>query len=358
MLILNNDQGDTMAGRRIPLRSAARTDDRHIYRGQQDADGRLTPPAWIKILPQQRQFWRGYKPPLRFDVREQFDGFETLDEMVAERNARVASLGKGDQRSWELGKFLAAFGDKESAGITACPITVREFRIWAIAQMMKMFDPYDDIFELHLFFPEDDVPFGQLHRLDWQKIGNRERRRFERQVSPGVLVIGFKEVDPDYNNQIWRAHMHVFAVDCTAVGLERLRRSHFSPRNGRTGLMLIDDLVVDRMRQMAYAAKVTAYRKFTKRSGPTPPQRVRLREPEHREYLKYLARHSPTDLMFMMGAERLNRIEIRRTPAPQRPQAGRQSQRQRTSGSTISRDEWRTRAADFRKRLAAGLLGR
>jgi len=271
------------------------------YQPYVDGYGPPVPPAWVKLV---KPFWQDYALQPEYDVRRLQADFETHAAAIAERQKRINLLRKGGPRSQELGEYLAAFNG-EIAPVTCCPATVRQFRIWAVSEVLRIFSGFDDVRLLTLFFPEEDVPFGSLHTVDWARIDMRVRRQIERALSPYTLVVGSKEVDADYQSRTWRVHMHLLAANCSEAERANWRRRHFRPRSGRDGLMQVD-AVQDLARQIAYAFKLIAFRRPFKQVGPSRSKGKRLRTEEHNEFVEYLASHKPTEFMFVFNADRRN----------------------------------------------------
>jgi len=117
--------------------------------------------------------------------------------------------------------------------------------------------------------------------------------------------MGGHEVHADYKKQLWVVHDHFAVGGCTEDQLEKLRKGFFEPRNGWEGLMQID-AVTNAPRQLAYTAKFTSFRYGFKQTGPKRSKGFRLHRDEHNEHMRYLARHAPMDLVFVIGAGRNN----------------------------------------------------
>lgn len=276
-------------------------------RSSRDAADNPIPPFWVNVV--QRPVWDDYEPPRHRDVRLLLRKFESVAGTLAERQKRIEMLQKGSPVSKELGDYLAEFGNEGPANVTCCPVTTRSFRVWGVAQMLKLFQSFEIVSAVHLFYPEDDVPFGKLHTVDLKRIAMRERRRFERCVSPDVLAFGCIEAHADYEDHIWRVHMHVFVANCTIKQLELLRRAYFMPRPGRNRLMKIVPYVTRRPRAFAYALKFVTYRRQLKQYGPKRKKGERLLPPEHNEVMRHLARYTPSEFVFVINAERNNGVE-------------------------------------------------
>lgn len=166
--------------------------------------------------------------------------------------------------------------------------------------MLHVFEQFREAYFVTLFYPEHDVPFGSLDSINWPRIEMRTRQRFARRVSPNALVIGCNEVQARYATTSWQVHQHVLVANCTPAELEELRRRHFSPRDSQERLMQVVPLT-NPARQIAYILKMNSFR-FLLEGEKVGRVRKRLKVAEHNEFMRYLAQHTPMDLMFMLNA--------------------------------------------------------
>jgi hypothetical protein len=250
-------------------------------------------------------FWHDFVPASCFDPRKTLPRFETTDSATQERWTRIELQRKGAREDRALAEFMADFADGVPANLTCCSLTTMGFRIWCISEQLRIFEPFETMFMMHLLFPEEAVPFGELEALHWPTLRARLWRRIERSISPRAIVAGGLEVDANADARVWTPHAHLAIANASRSEIECLRESYFGSEHG-PDLMVVDQ-IRDRPRQFAYPIKLVVYRRPFPQKGNSPEKGVRLRPPEHLEFLRYLARHTPMELVFLFNVRRAGR---------------------------------------------------
>lgn len=254
--------------------------------------------------------WMGYLPRRDVDIRT-LANFMTPEKAEQERVKRKELLWAGDPNDRALGDLLDLAPEGQPADLACCPLTTLNVQTWWGGEALRVFESFDQCWMVHPIFHRDSVPFGQLMTIDVGRQKMRMRRQLERSASPLTVAMGGFELDADYNREVWVPHFHLAVANCTRAQLEGLR-AHFKPDGDWEALLQIEE-AVNRRRQFAYTAKFVAYRRPFKQHGRKRSGAFRLRLPEHNEYLRFLARLAPTDLLFAMGVTRSNGQEFKIT---------------------------------------------
>jgi hypothetical protein len=241
--------------------------------------------------------WWGYHPPRHRDIRCLVSGGPTLEKLQAERDERIRILrGSEKLEHWRLADALANAEAREPVNLGACPLNARLFQIYAASQILEQLEPFEELFMVTVADAREAIRVEGLPSLDWRRHHNRLRRRIERSVSSVTVGVGVGELEFHDETKTFHPHHHLFIGNVSRDQLEGLRR-HYQTVEG-AGAPLRIDRVPDRQRQISYALKLNVWRKPFSRSGPQRARTVRLRPPEFRAHMAYLASIDLRRLLF------------------------------------------------------------
>jgi hypothetical protein len=241
--------------------------------------------------------WWGYHPPRHRDIRRLVSGGPTLEELQAERDERVRILrGSENIEHWRLADALANAEPREPVALGACPLNTRLFQIYAASQILAQLEPFPDLYMVTVADARDAIREEGLPSLDWLRHHNRLRRRIERSVSRTAIGVGVGELEFHDETKTFHPHHHLFLGNVSRDELEGLRRHYQFVEGG--GAPMRVDRVPDRPRQISYALKLNVLRKPFLRTSPQRTRAVRLRPPEFRAHMSYLAAIDLRRLLF------------------------------------------------------------
>jgi hypothetical protein len=241
--------------------------------------------------------WWGHHPPRHRDIRRLVPGGPTLEKLQAERDERIRILrGSENIEHWRLADALANAEPGKPVNLGACPLNARLFQIYATSQVLEQLEALPDLYMVTVADGYEAISVEGLLSLNWQRHHNRLRRRIERSVSRAAVGVGIGELEFHDVTKTFHPHHHLFMGDVSRSELERLRR-HYPSVEGVAPPMRID-LVPDRARQISYALKLKVLRKPFSRSSPQRVPAFRLRPPEFRAHMAYLAEIDLRRLLF------------------------------------------------------------
>jgi hypothetical protein len=241
--------------------------------------------------------WWGYHPPRHRDIRRLVSGGPTLDALQNERDERIRILrGSDNIDHWRLADALANAAFFQPVNLGACPLNARLFQVYTASRILEQLEPFEELFMVTVADGHEAIGVEGLPTLEWVRLHNRLRRRIERSVSRTAVGVGIGELEFHDITKTFHPHHHLFAGSVSRDELEGLRR-HYPFIEGVAPPMRID-LVPDRPRQISYALKLKVLRKPFSRSGPQRPRAVRLRPPEFRAHMAYLAQIDLRRLLF------------------------------------------------------------
>jgi hypothetical protein len=247
-------------------------------------------------VPSDPPWWR-YHPSRHRDIRRLVSGGPTLEKLQAERDERVRILrGSENIEHWRLADALANAEPGEPVKLGACPLNARLFQIYATSKILEQLEALPDLYMVSVAEGREAIGMEGLPGLEWVRLHNRLRRRIERSVSRKAVGVGIGELEFHDAPKTFHPHHHVFVGNVIRDELERLRR-HYPFVEGCGAPMRVD-LVPDRPRQISYALKINVLRKPFSRSGPQRARAVRLRPPEFRAHMAYLAEIDLRRLLF------------------------------------------------------------
>jgi hypothetical protein len=261
----------------------------------------------MKIRPiaeRELAFFEAFRPLKRHSARRLVEHFETQTKMTRERWDRIELLEKGDAKDRKVARFLDDYDDGKPAPILSCPLLARKVRLWLFAEIHRTMESFRQVFVLHLLFRDAAMPFDALRSVDWRTIAMRLRRQIERAVGRDVVAMGGFELKADYARRMWLPHAHIAVANCTRKKLEALRDYY-----DQDGQLQIDP--VRNPEQLLYAQKLNCFREL-KRNGPRRQgSRKRLRMPQLNEFLRWISRYRPTELLFALNVQRGNTYKYR-----------------------------------------------
>jgi hypothetical protein len=241
--------------------------------------------------------WWGYHPPRHRDIRRLVSGGPTLDALQIERDERIRILRGSDSiEHWRLADALASAEPREPVNLGACPLNARLFQIYETSQILEQLEPFPDLYMVTVADARDATSAEDLLALEWGRLHNRLRRRIERSLSSAAVGMGIGELEFHDITKTFHPHHHLFFGNVVRDELEGLRR-HYPFVEGAGAPMRVD-LVPDRARQISYALKLNVWRKPFSRSSPRRAPAVRLRPPEFRAHMSYLAEIDLRHLIF------------------------------------------------------------
>jgi hypothetical protein len=262
-----------------------------------------------KVCELARHQWLKHVPVPERDIRRISNKFWSEDKAIEERRRRITLLAKGKKTDRALAQLLSETGDVAVAPVACCPLAARQFQIYVVDRALEIAEQQaTDPIGITLLKPEWAVPFGELHRVNWRLHHQRLRRYFENALGRKVVVFGVAEVEADYSRQCWQPHYHLVAF-VTEGELKTLRTSYFkSAKTGPRGMVLRRDIDAN---WYAYAAKLTAFRKIevAKTGGGKYVRRKRLKGPQFREHMRFLASSRPTTSIFAMNCSLVKRSD-------------------------------------------------
>jgi hypothetical protein len=215
-------------------------------------------------------------------------GGPTIEELQAERDERVRILrGSDNVEHWRLADALANAERGEPVNLGACPLNARLLQIYETSQILKQLEVFEEIFMVTVADAHEAIGVEGLPALEWRRLHNCLRRRIERSVSADAVGVGIGELEFHDATKTFHPHHHLFLGNVSRGELERLRR-HYPFVEG-VGAPMRTDPVRDRPRQISYALKINVLRKPFSRTSPQRTPAVRLRPPEFRAHMAYLA---------------------------------------------------------------------
>jgi hypothetical protein len=241
--------------------------------------------------------WWGYHPPRHRDIRRLVSGGPTLEKLQIERDERIRILrGSENIEHWRLADALANAEPGEPVKLGACPLNARLFQVYAASRILEQLEALPDLYMVTVADGREAIGVEGLPALKWVRLHNRLRRRIERSVSRTAFGVGIGELEFHDDTKTFHPHHHLFVGNVDRDELERLR-PHYPFVEGAGAAMRVDR-VPERHRQISYALKLNVWRKPFSRSGPQRARAVRLRPPEFRAHMAYLASIDLRRLLF------------------------------------------------------------
>ncbi len=264
-------------------------------------------PYTVKV---QRQQWLKTRPPADKDIRKLEPGFWSRSRAEQERQARIAILSGGNIVDQALGRALLKAEPAKYARVMCCPLAARRFQIFFTSRALDIAAGLPSGVAVTLVDPATAVPFGKLNTIDWRTSHQQLRKRLERNLGPEAVVFGMGEVEADYEQEVWHPHYHLSVFKASAEDLKGLRRRHYMSGQDDVRRMKVRPLKDPAWH--SYTSKLVAFRKVVTVApdGKRSVQRKRLKQPESREFMRYLARRQPAEFLFSL------RCSILRKPVP------------------------------------------
>ncbi len=266
-----------------------------------------TLPLWWEYGPESQHDPRERLPPLPRKRR-----FETEADAERENTTRIERLQAGDQADRKLADKMCPEGwdGSEPCLLPSCFHCARRFRLWRVSEQLRLFDGFEDdeLFVVHLLFPEQAVPFGELNQVDLKAIKDtlyhQINRVFVEQNGLQPVISGQLEVGAVYGDKkMWLPHAHLPWANCTRKQLKKLRRL-YRPWNGWTRLMKVQQ-PKSRVRAVNYAGKFSTMYRPLRQTGPAPSKGVRLPRAQETELLHFLAEQRFEDFLFNFNVRRI-----------------------------------------------------
>jgi hypothetical protein len=246
-----------------------------------------------------------YQMPMR-DIHVLPPDFETYQDANMELQHRVACLRAAG--AWRH-RLIAEQLDKCCKGsrclLAACPVCMRQFRIWMVSEMIHIFEPFQTLAAVTLIPAAYAVCEHELADVVPKRLRDALRQQLHRiGRNPGPIVGG---IDGDYDelDSVWQPHYHLIVPAQLSTLFVELKTRHF-PKTRAIYRPLLVQTVGNRAVQMSYVIKAYWPRKIRYRDCDQRKRAVhrRLKSAMHAEWLVWRSQFAITEFCFLAGVRR------------------------------------------------------
>lgn len=241
--------------------------------------------------------WFVKKPKPQHNISLLSDKFETLNDAKKELKYRIKCLkNSGLKKDLELAKWIGACRTSKPCGSGACSICMRNYRIWLVGHMLRIFSEYNDTYYVTLIIMDRYMEIDNLSSISVKKAKDRLRTQLRRCGLGSAVIVGGFESDLDFEDNLWIPHFHLIVANANRSKLEKLRKK-FYKGNRAMNIMESDDSA------SLYSYILKSYFKYRKSSN----NKIRIGDKEQIAVLHFLSKLGLHERAFLLGLKRSGR---------------------------------------------------
>lgn len=263
-------------------------------------------------MPISDTFYCNFSPPKGFDIEKRLRHFESLPE-ARDRTAMLCKvLRNGDKPYWRIVPDLMICKHWSPCGLLPCPNCMRFYRIWIVAEILRLFQGQDLLF-VTIVPPRLRFPAGSLSDFEPRNLIERVKRQLERYAPRGTIAIGGIDFSFEVDNvngrpAAWQPHLHLIVAGCTKLELRKALQGLYPPSKTVPRPVLIRS-VTDLPEVASYCFKSFHWQRcrYNSSSGQPRTRLIGLKPPEQREIALLTADLRHSDMRLFLGIRQFGR---------------------------------------------------
>lgn len=238
---------------------------------------------------------------------------ETREEAIPRRRRHRRALTLGNKRQRRVAKTLGRCRRHRRCDTEVCTVCLRRFRVRWAREAVKILMQRPHWTRCSIIPEGWLVPYRQLSGFDLDAEIKRIRKRLERSALHGRVVLGGVDVSLNVlNNRIvgWQFHVYLIAEGANDKVLRNAIKAVFSPEPTAQEpyhFEQIDKTGFFDVSTYAYKAFFERRSEFTKSNGKQGVKHQRLKGPDLRRLLPFLARYKVGSRLILSGVRRNGR---------------------------------------------------
>lgn len=234
--------------------------------------------------------------------------FETFEDARRWRKVHRNKLKTATRRQRRAARPLMKCRRGHRCETEACRICMREFRVWWAGEAVKIMLRRPDWTRCSVITKDLLIPYGQLSTFDLTAAVKRIRKRLQRSKICGRIVLGGLDVSLNIeSNKIigWQFHLYLLIEGKNDNDLQAAVKEAFPPE--RTALAPYNfEQITDPLKVITYAYKAEVKRRsgYVGNDGNHRTKDQRLKGPDIRKLLPFLASHNVGARLTLCGVRR------------------------------------------------------
>lgn len=239
--------------------------------------------------------------------------FETFEDAIHWRKVHRTKLKTATRRQRRAARPLMKCHRGHRCDTEACRVCLREFRLWWLGEAVRIVVQRPHWTRCSVIPEGWLVPYKQLSGFDLDAEIKRIRKRLERSALHGRVVLGGVDVSLNaLNNQIvgWQFHLYLIVEGANDKVLRNAIKAVFAPEPTAQEpyhFEQIDKTGFFDVSTYAYKAFFERRSEFTKSNGKQGVKHQRLKGPDLRRLLPFLARYEVGSRLILSGVRRNGR---------------------------------------------------
>ena len=234
--------------------------------------------------------------------------FETSEDAINWRKIDRKKLVAGNKRQRRVARTLTNCRKTHRCGTEGCRVCMREFRVGWAGEAVKILLQRPLWTRCSIITKGLLVPYGQLANFDLNAVIKRLRKRIQRSTLHGRAVLGGLDVSLNIEKNAivgWQFHPYLIVEGEDDAGLQQAVKDAFPEEP--TALVPYDFAeITDPLEVITYAYKAEIKRRsgYVGNDGNHRTKHQRLKGPDIRKLLPFLAKHKVGARLLLAGVRR------------------------------------------------------
>jgi hypothetical protein len=232
--------------------------------------------------------------------------FESYQDATIELQKRIACLRvAGTLHHRLLAEHLEQCCRDSRCMLAACPLCMRQYRMWLVGEMIHIFEPYPELAAVTLIPAARAVGRDELVDVIPKRLRDTLRQQLHRYGNLHGPIIGGIDGDYDEANSVWQPHYHLIMPASLSNQFVELK-TQYLPSTRRVYRPLLVQPVGDRAAQMSYAVKSYWPRKVRYYDQHQRKRTIhrRLKPAMHADWLVWRSQFDIPEFCFLAGVRR------------------------------------------------------
>jgi hypothetical protein len=182
-----------------------------------------------------------------------------------------------------------------------CPICARQFRVWFIAELLRITDNIGSAPVYILTILLEEASYDEIQRLHVKAYDAELRKRLSRNGLGEAVVIGGYEIIYRARTKTWVLHINLVIIGGMIEAIEKFKETFADSDIEKP---VLNETLEDPPKQLSYILKFTTYHRPFKQCGSKKGPAVSLNPREHCALVAWMARWKFQDFMFLFNARR------------------------------------------------------
>jgi hypothetical protein len=255
-------------------------------------------------------FYLRDEPTPQYDIRllrphtlplgERFETLEDVDKYSRDSEEKLALSDRREHRRLADSLNECRTSDR-NCGSPSCPICARLFRIWFIAELLRIIDSVRTAPVYILTTLLAEAPYNAIDLLNVKTYDATLRKRLSRSGLDDAAVTGGYEIIYRAGPKTWLLHANLLIIGGKVSAIERFQTT-FS--NSYIARPVVLQPLRDIPRQLSYILKFATYHRPFTQCGSIKSPALPLNPKEHCALVSWMAQWKFQDFMFLFNARR------------------------------------------------------